>query len=149
MPLLKGLEPPDRIVDDRFTVILLDVVEIIDQRDVSYKLKVKVRDRSFDLVPWNCSCRVLARSRALEAWAMATEVQLCFIRSGHPVENGFIESFNGRLRDECLNVGWFSSLDDARAKLAKFREHYNRETSPQCAGRSDASGVRGAAPREG
>ena len=66
-------------------------------------------------------------SRALEAWAMSNEVQLCFIRPGRPVENGFIESFNGRLRDECLNVEWFSSLDDARRKLAKFREHYNRE----------------------
>jgi putative transposase len=43
------------------------------------------------------------------------------------VENGFIESFNGRLRDECLNVEWFVSLTDARQKLAKFREHYNHE----------------------
>jgi putative transposase len=66
-------------------------------------------------------------SRALEAWAMTNEVQLCFIRPGRPVENGFIESFNGRLRDECLNVEWFSSLDEARQKLAKFREHYNHQ----------------------
>jgi putative transposase len=66
-------------------------------------------------------------SRALEAWAMSNDVQLCFIRPGRPVENGFIESFNGRLRDECLNVEWFASLDDARAKLTKFRAHYNRE----------------------
>jgi putative transposase len=66
-------------------------------------------------------------SRALEAWAMANEVQLCFIRPGRPVENGFIESFNGRLRDECLNIEWFSSLEDAREKLAKFREHYNQQ----------------------
>jgi len=66
-------------------------------------------------------------SRALEAWAMSHEVQLCFIRPGRPVENGFIESFNGRLRDECLNVEWFSSLDDARQKLARFRAHYNHE----------------------
>jgi len=58
---------------------------------------------------------------------MANEVQLCFIRPGRPVENGFIESFDGRLRDECLNVDWFTSLDDARRKLARFREHYNRE----------------------
>lgn len=65
--------------------------------------------------------------RVLEAWAMSNEVQLCFIRPGRPVENGFIESFNGRLRDECLNVEWFSSLDDAREKLAKFREHYNHQ----------------------
>ena len=66
-------------------------------------------------------------SRALEAWAMVNDVHLCFIRPGRPVENGFIESFNGRLRDECLNVEWFSSLDDARQKLAKFREHYNHQ----------------------
>jgi putative transposase len=43
-------------------------------------------------------------SRALEAWVMGNDVQLCLIRPGRPVENGFIESFNGRLRDECLNV---------------------------------------------
>ena len=66
-------------------------------------------------------------SGALEAWAMGDGVQLCFIRPGRPVENGSIESFNGRLRDECLNVEWFSSLEDARQKLAKFREHYNHE----------------------
>jgi hypothetical protein len=66
-------------------------------------------------------------SRALEAWAMTNEVQLCFIRPGRPVENGFIESFNGRLRDECLNVEWFTSLDDARQKLTTFRAHYNCE----------------------
>jgi hypothetical protein len=56
---------------------------------------------------------------------MGNGVQLCFIRPGRPAENGFIESFNGRLRDEFLNV--FSSLEDARQKLAKFRKHYNYE----------------------
>jgi putative transposase len=66
-------------------------------------------------------------SRALEAWAMSNDVGLCFIRPGRPVENGFIESFNGRLRDECLNVEWFATLEDARRKLAKFREHYNQQ----------------------
>ena len=66
-------------------------------------------------------------SRVLEAWVMTNDVQLCFIRPGRPVENGFIESFNGRLRDECLNVEWFVSLADARQELLKFREHYNHE----------------------
>jgi putative transposase len=66
-------------------------------------------------------------SRALEAWVIENEVQLCFIRPGRPVENAFIESFNGRLRDEGLNVEWFSSLEDARQRLAKFREHYNHQ----------------------
>jgi putative transposase len=63
--------------------------------------------------------------RAMEAWAIESGVQLCFIRPGRPVENGFIESFNGRLRDECLNVEWFSSLGNAREKLAAWRDHYN------------------------
>jgi putative transposase len=63
--------------------------------------------------------------RALEAWAIQHGVQLCFIRPGRPVENGFIESFNGRLRDECLNVEWFGSLHQARERLAQWRDHYN------------------------
>ena len=63
--------------------------------------------------------------RALEAWAIQHGVQLCFIRPGRPVENGFIESFNGRLRDECLNVEWFGSLPHARERLAQWRNHYN------------------------
>jgi len=63
--------------------------------------------------------------RALEAWAIQHGVQLCFIRPGRPVENGFIESFNGRLRDECLNVEWFGSLHEARERLAQWRDHYN------------------------
>jgi putative transposase len=65
--------------------------------------------------------------RALEAWAMQREVQLSFIRPGRPTENGLIESFNGRLRDECLNVDWFTSLADARKKLNLWCEQYNRD----------------------
>jgi hypothetical protein len=63
--------------------------------------------------------------RALEAWAIQHGVELCFIRPGRPVENGYIESFNGRLRDECLNVEWFGTLHDARERLARWRDHYN------------------------
>jgi len=65
--------------------------------------------------------------RVLEAWAMEHGVQLIFIRPGRPMENGFIESFNGRLRDECLNVEWFRSLEEARQKLAAWRHHYNHQ----------------------
>jgi putative transposase len=65
--------------------------------------------------------------RAMEAWAMHLGVQLCFIRPGRPVENGFIESFNGRLRDECLNVEWFPMLSEAQRRLALWREHYNHQ----------------------
>jgi putative transposase len=55
-------------------------------------------------------------SRALEDWAYQRGVQLDFIRPGKPVENAFIESFNGRLRDECLNVHQFTSIADAKPK---------------------------------
>ena len=64
-------------------------------------------------------------SRALDVWAYQHGVQLDFIRPGKPVENSFIESFNGRLRDECLNVDLFFSLDDARRKLECWRQDYN------------------------
>ena len=65
-------------------------------------------------------------SRAMDAWAYSHGIRLDFIRPGKPVENGYIESFNGRLRDECLNVSLFFSLEDARQKLEQWQQDYNR-----------------------
>ena len=65
-------------------------------------------------------------SRALEDWAYQRGVQLDFIRPGRPVENAFIESFKGRLRDECLNVHQFTSIEDARTKIEAWRLDYNQ-----------------------
>lgn len=64
-------------------------------------------------------------SKAMDLWAYANGVHLDFIRHGKPVENGYIESFNGKLRDECLNVEVFYSLADARRKLEKWCRDYN------------------------
>ena len=64
-------------------------------------------------------------SKAVDLWAYQSAVHLDFIRPGRPVENGYIESFNGKLRDECLNVEVFFSLADARHKLAIWFEDYN------------------------
>jgi putative transposase len=64
-------------------------------------------------------------SRALEDWAWRRGVQLDFIRPGKPVENAYIESFNGKLRDECLNTNQFWSLDDAKQKIEAWRRDYN------------------------
>ena len=66
------------------------------------------------------------QSRALEDWAYRRGVQLDFIRPGKPVENAFIESFNGRLRDECLNVHQFASLAEAQALIEAWRVDYNQ-----------------------
>jgi putative transposase len=65
-------------------------------------------------------------SRVLDQWAYDRSVQLRFIDPGKPVQNAFIESFNGRLRDECLNEHWFVSLGDARRLVEAWRLDYNR-----------------------
>jgi putative transposase len=64
-------------------------------------------------------------SKVLDEWCYRRGVKLDFIRPGKPTENGFIESFNGRLRDECLNVNEFATLEHARATLNSWREDYN------------------------
>ena len=66
-------------------------------------------------------------SLALDQWASQHEIRLDFIRPGHPVENCFIESFNGKLRDECLNTHHFVSLAEAQAVIEAWREEYNTE----------------------
>lgn len=65
-------------------------------------------------------------SKALDAWSYRHGIQLDVIRPGKPVENGFIESFNGRLREECLNVEVFFTLEDVREKLWRWQQDYNR-----------------------
>lgn len=64
-------------------------------------------------------------SQAFDSWAYRHHIQLDFIRPGKPVENAYIESFNGRLRDECLNANVFLSVSDAQAKLEAWRIDYN------------------------
>jgi putative transposase len=67
------------------------------------------------------------RGRALAAWSEERGVRLEFIQPGKPVQNAFVESFNGRLRDECLNANWFTSLKDARRKIEEWRQDYNQQ----------------------
>ena len=64
-------------------------------------------------------------SKALDAWAWRNGVRLNFIEPGKPVQNAFVESFNGRFRDECLNESWFLNLDDARRIIEAWRIDYN------------------------
>jgi putative transposase len=64
-------------------------------------------------------------SKVLDQWVYANGVTLDFSRPGKPTDNALIESFNGRLRQECLNENWFLSLADAIEKLAAWRKDYN------------------------
>lgn len=79
-------------------------------------------------------------SKAMDGWAYQHGVQLEFIRPGRPVENSYIESFNGRLRDECLNVEVFFALADVRDKLEHWRQDYN-QVRPHSALRDSAPAV--------
>ena len=63
--------------------------------------------------------------KAMDEWAYRRGIKLNFIRPGKPVENAFAESFNGRLRDECLNTHWFMSVRHAREIIENWRLDYN------------------------
>lgn len=65
--------------------------------------------------------------KALDEWAYRRGIRLRFIRPGKPIENAYVESFNGKLRDECLNEHWFTSLAEARALIEAWRREYNQE----------------------
>ena len=65
--------------------------------------------------------------RLLDQWAYLNGVTLDFSRPGKPTDNAFIEAFNSRLRQECLNASWFLSMADARARIEEWRMDYNRD----------------------
>jgi putative transposase len=94
----------------------LDVVRImnhVSQENGSLPLRIQV-DNGSEFV-----------SKDFDRWAYEHHVTLDYSRPGRPTDNPFIESFNGSLRDECLNTNWFLSLDDARDKIESFRREYN------------------------
>ena len=62
---------------------------------------------------------------ALDAWAYRRGVQRHFIEPGHPTQNAYVESFNGKVRDECLNEPWFLTLEEARRRIEAWRQDYN------------------------
>jgi putative transposase len=64
-------------------------------------------------------------SKELDKWAYENGVTLDYSRPGKPIDNAFIESFNGSFRDECLNTNWFLSLEDAQEKIETWRRDYN------------------------
>ena len=66
-------------------------------------------------------------SRHFLAWCVERQIELVHIQPGKPTQNARIESFHGRLREECLAVSWFQNLFDARRKIAAWRKEYNEE----------------------
>lgn len=66
-------------------------------------------------------------SKAMFFWSQHKGVKLHFIQPGKPTQNAFVESFNGKFREYCLNLHWFASLEDARSTIDAWRHHYNYE----------------------
>ncbi len=66
-------------------------------------------------------------SKAMFFWARDRRVRLNFIQPGKPMQNAFVESFNGRFRDYCLDLNWFRTLEEARHRIDVWRKHYNEE----------------------
>ena len=83
-------------------------------------------------------------SRVLDQSAYTIGIKLQFITPGKPIENAFVESFNGRLRDECLNEHWFLSLADARQLVEAWRLDYNRARPHSALGYQTPAAVYGA-----
>ena len=66
-------------------------------------------------------------SKSLDWWAYFNDVELDFSRPGKPTDNAYIESFNGRFRQECLNQHWFLSMTDAQQRIDQWRKDYNEQ----------------------
>ena len=84
--------------------------------------------------------------RALDQWATANGVTLVLTQPGKPTQNAYVESFNGKFRDECLNENWFISLEHARAVIAIWRKDYNEvrphSSLPKCTPAEFAAALR-------
>jgi len=92
------------------------VVEVLEGLKLNYGLPKTVKvDNGSEFI-----------SEAMDEWAHRNKVKLDFSRPGKPTDNAFIESFNGRLRQECLNQNWFTSLDDAKQIVEEWRRDYNQ-----------------------
>jgi len=103
------------ILDPRFSYRGEDVVQSLEKTcaKLGYPKAIRV-DQGSEFI-----------SRDLDLWAYANNVILDFSRPGKPIDNAYIEAFNGRFRAECLNAHWFLTLDDARQKIEDWRNYYN------------------------
>src|SRR3546814_14784386 len=83
---------------------------------------MRISDWSSDV----CSSDLELTSRAVLEWTNRRSAEWHYIAPGKPTQNAFVESFNGRFRDECLNAEVFTSLDEARSVIARWRQDYNQ-----------------------
>lgn len=106
--------------------LALEVDTSFASRRVTRVLEVIMAERGQPLAI-RCDNGPELTSRHFLAWCVERQIELLHIQPGKPTQNARVESFNGRLRDECLTVSWFQNLFDARRKIAAWRIEYNEE----------------------
>ena len=106
--------------------VALEVDTSFASRRVTRVLEAIIAERGQPLAI-RCDNGPELTSRHFLAWCVERQIELVHIQPGKPTQNGRIESFNGRMREECLNLSWFQNLFDARRKIAAWRTEYNEE----------------------
>lgn len=99
---------------------------------MDYSITAKAMAEYFDSLPrlptkLRCDNGPEMTSREFMDWAFRRKIEIEYIEPGKPIQNAFIESFNSRLRDECLNEELFLDLADAKKKIEKWRRSYNEK----------------------
>jgi putative transposase len=114
------------VVDD-FT---REVIDIVVDHGISGRYVTRVLDQAARFRAWPKVIRTDQgpefTGKVMDQWAHEHGIELRLIEAGKPMQNGYVESFNGKFRDECLNEHWFTSLADARLKIARWRVDYNQ-----------------------
>ena len=113
-------------VVDAFTreCLGLEVDSSLSSRRVTRALEQIIEQRGMPEV-LKCDNGPELTSRHILGWCEERNINLVHIQPGKPMQNGHVESFNGRFRDECLNASWFRTLADAKQKIASWRNEYN------------------------
>src|SRR5689334_2429436 len=105
--------------------LALEVDTSFASRRVTRVLEAIVAERGYPQAI-RCDNGPELTSRHFLAWCVERQIELVHIQPGKPTQNAHVESFHGRLREECLNVSWFTSLADARRKIEAWRKDYNQ-----------------------
>lgn len=113
------------VVDDYSRELIGQLVSVsISGRQVARFMDqlLELRDKPNKIV---CDNGTEFTSKAMFFWSKETSVELGFIQPGKPTQNAFVESLNGKFRNECLNQHWFRTLEEAKYEIDLWREHYN------------------------
>ena len=113
------------VVDDYSREMVGQLVSVsISGRQVARFLEklVEVRGKPNKVI---CDNGTEFTSKAMFFWSKESDVKLGFIQPGKPTQNAFVESLNGKFRNECLNQHWFRTLDEAKYEIDLWRDHYN------------------------